>query len=103
MVRDCFPMGRGDELYQYGSWHADKKICDLKHCSVSCIYSRANTCTICYAEIYNYRKRNINWSCLDGYVVCSSYDDVASGTYPAMYRSDYHDIHAYLHFTRKKI
>lgn len=24
-------MGRGDELYQYGSWHADKKICDLKH------------------------------------------------------------------------
>ena len=69
-------MGRGDELYQYGSWHADKKICDLKHCSVSCIYSRANTCIIRYAKIYNYHKRNINWSCLDGYVVCSSYDTI---------------------------
>lgn len=80
-----------------------KKICDLKHCSVSCIYSRANTCIIRYAKIYNYHKRNINWSCLDGYVVCSSYDDIVSGTYSAMYRSDYHDIHAYLHFTRKKI
>lgn len=32
-----------------------------------------------------------------------SYDDIVSGTYSAMYRSDYHDIHAYLHFTRKKI